>query len=96
MPLTNEQIEKVAKLAHLSLEADEIERFREQLSGILGYVEKLQTLDVREVPPTINGIEAEGTRLRADEVRPSLPTEQALANAPQQAEHLFLVPRIIE
>lgn len=96
MSLTREQVEHVARLAHLSLTAEEAERYREQLSSILGYIEKLQQLDVTDVPPTTHAVEVKTTPLRPDEPRPSLPPDEALANAPQRESTYFLVPRIIE
>lgn len=96
MTLTKEQVEAVAALARLSLSAEEIERFRGQLSSILGYIEKLQALDVTGVPPTTHAVQVESTPLRPDVVGPSLPIESALANAPARDGALFLVPRILE
>lgn len=96
MALTKEQVEKVAVLARLSLSDDEIERFRGQLSSILGYIEKLQALDVSGVPPTVHAVQVDTTPLRPDVVRESLAPESALANAPARDGNLFLVPRIIE
>jgi aspartyl-tRNA(Asn)/glutamyl-tRNA(Gln) amidotransferase subunit C len=94
--LTPQQVEHVARLARLSLSADEAERFGEQLSSILGYIEKLQQLDVTGVPPTAHAVDVATTPLRADEPRPSLQPDEALANAPQREGTYFLVPRIIE
>lgn len=96
MTLTKEQVEKVAQLARLSLTDEEIERFRGQLSGILGYIDKLRALDVSGVPPTTHAVQVTTTPLRPDEVGPSLPTESALANAPAREGPFFLVPRILE
>ena len=66
MALTKEQVEKVAVLARLSLSDDEIEQFRGQLSSILGYIEKLQALDVEGVPPTTHAVQVDSTPLRPD------------------------------
>ncbi len=96
MALTNEQIEKVAKLARLSLSPDETEEFRQQLSTILGYIEKMQALDVEGISPTAHAVEVDSTPLREDVVAPSLSPEEALANAPARSGNFFLVPRIIE
>ncbi|WP_373047700.1 Asp-tRNA(Asn)/Glu-tRNA(Gln) amidotransferase subunit GatC [Vulgatibacter sp.] len=96
MALTRQQVEHVAKLARLSLSADEVERYSEQLSSILGYIEKLQELDVGEVPPTTHAVEVASTPLRADVPRESLTADEALANAPQREGTHFLVPRILE
>lgn len=96
MALTPQQVENVARLARLSLSADEVERFGEQLSSILGYIEKLQQLDVSGVQPTTHAVGVTSTPLRDDEPRPSLSPDEALANAPQRDGTYFLVPRIIE
>jgi len=94
--LTPQQVENVARLARLSLSADEVERFGEQLSSILDYIEKLQQLDVSGVQPTTHAVGVTSTPLRDDEQRPSLSPDEALANAPQRDGTYFLVPRIIE
>lgn len=96
MPLTSEQVEHVAQLAMLSLDADEVERFRNQLSRILGYLEKVEGLDVSGVPPTVHAVDVESTPLRDDVARESLPVDVALSNAPAREGTFFLVPRIIE
>lgn len=96
MALTREQVEKVAQLARLSLSAGEADRYSEQLSSILGYVEKLQELDVTGVEPTTHAVGPTRTPLREDEPRPSLSPSEALANAPQTSGGYIAVPRIIE
>ncbi len=96
MALSREQVEHVAKLARLSLTAEEVDRFSQQLSSILGYIEKLQQLDVEGVEPTTHAVAVESTPLREDEPRPSLPVDRALANAPAKEGTSFSVPRIIE
>ena len=57
MALSRDQVEHVAKLARLSLTAEEAERYSGQLSSILGYIEKLQELDVSGVEPTTHAVE---------------------------------------
>lgn len=96
MALSRDQVEHVARLARLSLTAEEAERYSGQLSSILGYIEKLQELDVSGVEPTTHAEEATSTPLRKDEPRPSLTTDEALANAPAREGSHFSVPRIIE
>jgi len=96
MALSRDQVEHVAKLARLSLTAEEAERYSGQLSSILGYIEKLQELDVSGVEPTTHAVEVTTTPLRKDEPRPSLSVDEALANAPARDGSYFSVPRIIE
>ena len=66
-----------------------------QLDGILGYIEKLKELDVAGVEPTAHAVPLVNVT-RPDEVRPSLPHDDALRNAPAQANGLFMVPKIVE
>jgi aspartyl-tRNA(Asn)/glutamyl-tRNA(Gln) amidotransferase subunit C len=84
----------VAELARLRLSPEEIAIFQKQLVDVLGYVSQLGEVDVSHV--SLLGEADLKNRLRADELRPSLPVEAALANAPRQDNHLFVVPRIIE
>lgn len=95
MPLSTAQVRHVATLARLSLSGDEEQRFAAQLSAILDAFEALQRLDTEGVEPTTHpGLPA--TPLREDQVEPSLPVEQGLANAPERAGTSFAVPKIIE
>ncbi len=97
MALSVEEVRRIAQLARLKLSAEEEARFAEQLSAILGYVEQLEALDVSGVEPMTHALAAgEAAPLRPDEVRPSLPPEDALANAPAREGTWFKVPRIIE
>lgn len=95
MPLTHEQVEKVAYLARLELAPEELEKMQHQLSGILDYIDMLSEVDVTDVPAT-----AQVTNLvnvtRNDVVVPSLAREDALANAPQQQDGMFRVKAIFD
>ena len=65
------------------------------MDAILAYVEKLNGLDTAGIVPTAHAVPMENA-FRADEVRSALPTEGALANAPDHAESFFRVPKVIE
>jgi aspartyl-tRNA(Asn)/glutamyl-tRNA(Gln) amidotransferase subunit C len=95
MEITQKEVEHVAKLARLELSEDEKVTFARQLSGILNYMDQLRTLDTRGIEPTATVLPADNI-FREDEVGPSLPRDKALANAPDQAEGFFRVPRILE
>jgi aspartyl-tRNA(Asn)/glutamyl-tRNA(Gln) amidotransferase subunit C len=88
-------IKYVAHLARLHLTDDEEKKLGAQLDGILGYIEKLKELDVTGVEPTAHAVPMVNVT-RADEIRPSLPHDDALRNAPKQANGLFIVPKIVE
>ena len=93
---TREQVQAVASLANLELDASEIDLFARQLGDILAYADEVQQVDTRSVPPTASVLTRHPAD-RADEVRPSLTPETALANAPDPAvgSGLFRVPRVI-
>ena len=93
--ITQEDVEHVARLARLELGDAEIERMREQLNAILGYIDKLRELDIANVEPTSHAVPLVNV-MREDEVVPCLPQDQMLANAPDRVGELFRVPRIIE
>jgi aspartyl-tRNA(Asn)/glutamyl-tRNA(Gln) amidotransferase subunit C len=88
-------IKYVAHLARLQLTPDEETKLGGQLDGILGYIEKLKTLDVAGVEPTAHAAPRVNVT-RPDEARPSLPHDEALRNAPARANGLFMVPKIVE
>ena len=88
-------VKYVAHLARLCLTPEEEVKLSAQLANILGYIEKLRELDVSNVEPTAHAVPMVNVT-RADEVRPSLPHEDALRNAPKQAGGLFVVPKVVE
>jgi len=88
-------IRDVAHLARLALTPEEEEKFGAQLEGVLAYMEKLNELDVTGVEPTAHAFPLVNV-MRSDEIQPSLSPEEALRNAPAQANNLFMVPKIIE
>jgi aspartyl-tRNA(Asn)/glutamyl-tRNA(Gln) amidotransferase subunit C len=88
-------VKYVANLARLSLTPEEEQKLGAQLGDILGYIEKLKEVDVSQVEPTAHAFPLVNVT-RADEVRPSMPHEDALLNAPAKANGLFMVPKIVE
>jgi aspartyl-tRNA(Asn)/glutamyl-tRNA(Gln) amidotransferase subunit C len=88
-------VKYVAHLARLQLTPDEEKKLGAQLGHILGYIEKLNELDVTGVEPTAHAVPLVNVT-RPDEIRPSLPHADALRNAPAQANGLFIVPKIVE
>jgi len=94
MKISREEVRHVADLARLELPEDRLELFTNQMNAILAYVDKLNELDTSRVEPTSHVVEMKNA-FRDDEVLPSLPSERALANAPQQERSSFVVPRIL-
>jgi aspartyl-tRNA(Asn)/glutamyl-tRNA(Gln) amidotransferase subunit C len=89
--IDREQVLHVARLARLELSDDEVERMSSELSGILDHIEKIEGLDLEGVPPTSHVVPMTNA-LRADEPRPSLEREVALASAPAVRDDGFEVP----
>jgi aspartyl-tRNA(Asn)/glutamyl-tRNA(Gln) amidotransferase subunit C len=91
--ITEDAVDAVARLARLSLTPDERSSFARELEAIVAWADSLQALDTGGVPPL--SLPAGGDALREDTLRASLPREQALDPAPDHAEGLFRVPRIL-
>jgi len=95
MSITREEVLHVARLARLALSESEVDRLREQLGNILGYIKQLDSLDTTNVVPTSHAVEM-GTPFRDDSVHPFGDREAILRNAPDRQGDFFRVPRIIE
>jgi len=91
MEISRAEVLHVAKLARLALTDEEVEKFREQLSAILEAVGKVSELDLSEVEPTAHPLDLSNV-WADDEPQPSLPLEDALANAPDSEDGYFRVP----
>jgi aspartyl-tRNA(Asn)/glutamyl-tRNA(Gln) amidotransferase subunit C len=94
MAVTIKDVEHIAKLAKLEFSEDEKAKFTEQFNEILAFMEKLNELDTSKVEPLSHVIELQNV-FREDEVKPSIPTEEALKNAPVKTEKFFKVPKVI-
>ena len=96
MSLSPKQIEGIAHLARLDLDAAEIPRYVDSLSSILGLVGELERVDTTGVAPMAHPLEGQVQRLRDDRV--SSPNQRDLqqANAPQVQDGQYLVPKVIE
>jgi aspartyl-tRNA(Asn)/glutamyl-tRNA(Gln) amidotransferase subunit C len=98
MPITDDDIAKVAQLAHLELAPEELKVFGPQIVEIVNYVEQLNELDTANVEPAIGGLTPEGARTdssREDQLEPSLGQKTALAEAPDPADGHFRVPKVL-
>jgi aspartyl-tRNA(Asn)/glutamyl-tRNA(Gln) amidotransferase subunit C len=89
-----EEVRELATLARLALDETEIVRMTQDLDAILGHVETLRELDTAGVEPMTHAVPFD-CPLRPDVEQPSLPVDEALANAPRREQGFFQVPRII-
>ena len=94
MAISREEVEKVSLLGRLLLSDEELDKMTSQLSGILGYMELLSQLDTEQVEPMAHALDVSDV-FRDDVVRPSLPREQVLANAPNRDDECYLVPAVL-
>lgn len=94
MSIGKDEVRHIARLAHLEFSEDELGRFTEQFNSILEYVARLNALDTADIQPTSH-VDVGSDALRDDALRPSMPREEALANAPESGGGLFEVPRVI-
>lgn len=95
MSLTLADVKKVAHLARLALTEEELAQYRQQLSEVLAYVERLNELDLDDVPPTAHAV-ARQNILREDMAQPSLPLADVLYNASQVVDGQFLIQSVLD
>ena len=95
MTVTPTDIEKVAKLARIRIDADDLPELATRLGNILAMVDKLQAVDTSDIAPMSNPFDAT-QRLRADIVTEINQRDTMLAIAPKTEQGLFLVPKVIE
>jgi aspartyl-tRNA(Asn)/glutamyl-tRNA(Gln) amidotransferase subunit C len=95
MKLSREEVLHIARLARVALTEEEITRMSEQLSHLLENFEVLQRVDTEGVPPTAQSVTLQSV-MRQDEVAPSLPPEEILANAPRREGDYFRVKPVLE
>ncbi len=93
--ITTADVAHVARLARLELTEEEKARYAGQLSAILEYAARLQSLDTAGIPPTSSVLPAQHT-LRPDEPRPGLTLDQILQNAPETQDRQFRVPPVLD
>jgi len=94
MKITKEEVLYVAHLARLDLDEESIEKFAGQIDEILGYIEKLNQVDTRNIKPTSHAIFLTNA-FREDQEREHIERELALANAPEKEDGSFVVPKVV-
>ena len=92
--ITKDEVKKVAHLARLELNEDEINNHAEQLEKILEYIKQLEKIDTSDVPCTTRAIEVTNV-FRKDEKKKSDCTEELLELGPSREDKFFKVPKII-
>ena len=98
MSITRAEISKIAELAKLQFSDEELDTFTVQFQRILDYIEQLKEVSVEGIEPTSHVSLTAGFEkhmFREDEVKPSLPVEESLANAPDPGSGHFRVPKVL-
>ncbi len=95
MSLVPKDVEKIARLARLKIDDDEIPGYARELSTILDLVEQMNSEDIRQVTPMAHPLDTL-QRLRPDRVTENNQREAFQATAPAARDHLYMVPRVIE
>lgn len=95
MKLDKKEVEKLAHLARLEFTEEEKEEMVQDMDKILGFVEKINEMDLDEVTPLVYMVE-EGNVLRKDVVDQKISKEEALENAPDKNSDYFKVPKVLQ
>lgn len=93
--LSKDDVYKIAKLGQLSLSEAEAETYAKKLSSILDYMKQLETIDVKDVQP-MSHVHGSTNVMREDKIEPTMPTDDALKNAPDISGKYLRVPLIID
>jgi len=95
MAIDKQTVKYVAHLARIDLQENELDKLSRQLHDILGFIDKLKKIDVKDINPTSHILPINNV-LREDAPQESLPSQKALENAPQREGGFFVVPKVIE
>ena len=95
MALERSEVEKIAHLARLGLNEDDLPGTTETLNNILRLIDRMQAVDTSDVEPLAHPLETT-QRLRRDEVTETNQRDAYQAIAPAVQDGLYLVPRVIE
>jgi aspartyl-tRNA(Asn)/glutamyl-tRNA(Gln) amidotransferase subunit C len=94
MSISRQDVEKVALLSRLQLTEAELSTMTAELAHIVEYVDQLGEVNTDGIEPMAHAVEVVNV-FRADDVQPSLPRGEALANAPHRDERGYLVPAVL-
>lgn len=95
MSVDQATVRRIAHLARIAVEDDEVERLGQELNAILAFVEELSGVDVDGVEPLTSVLPMQ-MKKRADVVTDGGVADDILANAPEREDHYFVVPKVVE
>ena len=88
-------VKRVARLARLAVSEGEAQKMMGELNGILGFVEQLSEVNVKDVEP-MTSVTPMAMKKRVDAVTDGNKSSDIVANAPASAENFFMVPKVVE
>lgn len=92
--MKKEDVQKIANLSRLTLSDAEVESLTKDLTNIMGYVETLNELNLKDINPTAHAVKVQNV-FREDEVKPTNVVEDTLERAPERDGRFFTVPKVI-
>ncbi len=95
MSITPKEVQKIAHLARLQINDDEVDQYAVELSNIISFVEKMNTADTQDIEPMAHPLDII-QRLREDKVTETNQREKFQSIAPRAEKGLYLVPKVIE
>ena len=95
MSLDQATVRRIASLAHIRVEEHEVENLRQELNGILGWIEQLNEVDVAGIAP-LTGASGMALAMRPDVVTDGGYPDKVLANAPERLGDFYVVPKVVE
>ena len=95
MSLSEKEIKHISHLARIGITDKEVKKIQKELDGIIGYIDKLQSLNVDKIKPMAHVLPLENV-YREDKRKESLTPEKTLKNAPTKKDKSFSVPKVIE
>ncbi|MBR9835090.1 MAG: Asp-tRNA(Asn)/Glu-tRNA(Gln) amidotransferase subunit GatC [Alphaproteobacteria bacterium] len=95
MSVTKDDVKKVARLTRIAVPEDRLEKLADELSGIMGWIEQLNEVDIEGVEP-MTSVVAANLPMREDIVTDGNIQDQVLANAPRAEDGFYVVPKAVE
>ena len=95
MPVDRETVRRIARLARLAVDEDQVAAMETELNALLSWVEQLAEVNVEGVPPMTSVVE-QRLKMREDLVTDGGNADDLMKNAPQAEDHFFVVPKVVE
>lgn len=95
MSMDKATVRKVARLGRLALSDEELDRMGVQINGILKWIEQLKEVNTDNIEPLANVVDI-SLKLRKDEVNDGGSAAKVLANAPEETQGFYVVPKVVE